>query len=84
MLTAPQVVKSFAKLALCIVLALTLPGMSWAEEASILGDATVDDVKTAYHPSSYLIDGNFKTMAHSNSNQDYGGSKEFKIILSAE
>ena len=66
MLTAPQVLRSFAKLVLCLVLALTLPGLSWAEEASILGDATVDDENLIHYPSSYLIDGNFKTMAHSN------------------
>ena len=59
--------------------------MGKAEEASILGDATVEDEKRYYlFPSSYLIDGNFKTIAQSNNDQDYGGSKEIQIILSSE
>ena len=60
-----------------------MPCVNRAEETSILTGATVSTTNTLAYDPSYLIDGNFKSMAHSDNSSSNGGSKEFSITLSA-
>ena len=75
--------KSMLTRLLIATMTCLMPCVNRAEETSILTGASVSTTNTSINASSYLIDGNFKTMAHSDGSSSNGGSKEFSITLSA-